>query len=264
MKLLIPTRFLSISISVAVTVSLFTYGLTSIQAEALADFSGGLGDDGPNQFRGSGGQGWIDGWSTRFSQESEGNFSFAVEKDAAFGDSVDVLRTSRGGETGFVVFKRTLDPAELDPTQEHVVSFQIRLDEFTGADDQPFLFTVAGFSQEKKISESPDNSAWCLIVSDRNKKWAIHYGGADGNLRRMDSDMSFEIGVVYAIKVFLQPNEHLFRVSISSGENFYESPQLASPSATVHSETLSFGGWVSKGGPGTFRWSLGPVKVEKN
>jgi len=224
-------------------------------ADALADFSGGLGDSTPNQFAGTAGQGWIDGWSSFFSHSPD-NFSFEVGKDA-----VNVLKISRKGDEGFARIFRILDSPESGPAAPQEVSFQIRVDEFTGSAENPFLITIMGSSQEFKKSPSPQNSVWCLVVAEREQSWAIHHGDGIDQLLRLNTKVPLEPGVVYSIKIRTRPDEQSFQVFIESATASYESPMLKSPNPSATADLISFGGWVAQNGPGDFRWSLGPVAV---
>lgn len=235
----------------------------SLHADALADFSGGIDDSSPNQFRGSSGQGWSDGWKTVFSRRSEGSFSFEIEKDSSFEGGADVLRVARNEDEGFVTLSRPLDPSEtaLDAPQE--VSFQIRLDEFTGSQEKPFFFTLAGYGQGNETGQSLGNTVWCLLVveTDQTPTWAIYHGDASGKLTLLNTKIPLEVGTVYSIKVDLLPAEHSFRVTLKSDSQFYESPSLSSMNTQGGADMLSFAGWTANNGPGKFRWSLGPVSV---
>lgn len=232
-------------------------------ADALADFSGGIGDSSANQFRGSSGQGWIDSWQTFFSQKYEGAFSFEIEKDPAFGEGVDVLHVARNEDDGFARISRTLDPSEtlLDAPQE--VSFQIRFDQFSGAEggEESFRFSLGAFSAENEKNQSPASSVWCLVVAEKTQTWAIYHRNDTGELTLLNTQISLEMETVYTVKVHLLPVEHSFRITLESNSQFYESPSLFSMSTEGAAEVLSFTGWTANNGPGNFRWSLGPVSV---
>jgi len=238
------------------------FAFSLAHGQVVADFSGGLGNQAPNEFPGSGGQGWAGGWQTTFVKGTMDQFSFSVEKDSSFVNGPDVLQVARKGDQGFARISRIVDVMETPPGGSQEVSFQVRLDEFTGSADQPFLFTLAGFSQEHEKDQIPANSNWCLIVTERDPTWAIYHGDSStGRLVRLKTDIPLEVGVVYSVKIHLQPDQGLFRVILESGSHFYESPQLSSASAVGMADLLSFTGWVAQGGPGQFRWSLGAVRV---
>ena len=231
------------------------------RADALADFSGGLGDSSPNQFPGFSGQGWSDGWQKFFSHRLEEAFSFEIEKDSSFEGGVDVLRVTRNEDDGgFVRLSRILDSSETVLKAPQEVSFQIRVDEFTGSENEPFRFSLSGINQENAKTPGPGTSCWFLFA-ELNQTWAIHHRGPDGELALLNTKIPVELGRIYSIKVHLQPAENTFSITLKSDSQFHESPTLSSMDISGVADMLAFGGWTHNNGPGKFRWSLGPVSV---
>lgn len=233
------------------------------QTEALADFSGGLGESAPNEFPGSAGQGWTEGWKTAFGKANREDFTFEIIPSASFEGNPSTLVTSRLNGLGFARISRILDSSVIDPSESHTIKFQICADVFTEAGSQPLLFTIGGTPQEK-TSAGPSESAWSLVVIETSGTWGIYYGDGSGQLLRKNTGVPLVLGTVYTITIQVFPNEKAFQVKIESPSHFFESEQLLSPNPDPRSEALSFGGWTRGNTSGTFQWSLGPVRVQKN
>ncbi len=120
------------------------------RGEVVANFSGGLGEMAPNEFPGFAGEGWADSWQKSLKGRIY-EFSFDVEKDDGFKDGSEVLRVSRLEGNWFVTLSRTLDDNSLDPSETHVIQFQVRLDEFAG---ERFLFSIGRIGERKRSTRT--------------------------------------------------------------------------------------------------------------
>jgi hypothetical protein len=237
-------------------------GLTPASGDSIADFSGGLGYEKPNQFPGSAGQGWIDGWEKSFNRSPDG-IEFEIVKDPEFGNDVDNLQISRTNSSNIVRLSRILDTSTTDLSKPHLVSFTIRADSYSNLEYNDFRFSISGVNQEFRGNLSPNNSVWSL-ASRENLTWAIYHGNEHQELASIMTPLPFAIGEIFRIRISIFPEAQKFQVSIESNAQFYESPEFlfANQDPGFPADMLVFAGWVTDDGPGDFCWTLGPVKVE--
>ena len=158
---------------------------------------------------------------------------------------------------GFVSLSRVVDPAVLDPSKPHTVSFQVRLDEFAGVEEE-FRFSIKGGTEVK--SDNSKDTVWFLLT--QNGYWYVVGAGADGELAFKNTQMKCEPQINYAVTVTVDPEKGIYSVEIENGETTYSSPEIASVAGAGKAPAeLTFAGTVQFDAGSVFSWSLGNVVV---
>lgn len=205
------------------------------QAAIIADFSGGAGNGLPDQFIGTAGEGWAGAWNTR--NGSGGTTTFTVLDTDPFGAEggnylqVDYVRTTAGGSNRSGV-ARAFDTAgspSVDLTKPYTISFEFRVDAlmgFNSSGDQiafssESTTTVGGFGTD---------APWSLLIRG-DTGWIVSngdgVGGISSNLNFSSLGLtSLSTNTIYSIKVFVDPANFGYDLTITTGGQTYRASDL--------------------------------------
>jgi len=227
----------ALSRTIAAAGVLLASAFADLNAQVVADFSGGTGTSLPDQYVGKEGDGWTRSW---YSLMSSGNITLnGVVTDSnplkSGGNYLQVTTGQTGGngsQQNTSLGRRYTNHGEVDTTKEHVISFDLRIDSWTIGSVNPGsqFIGIYGNTTASMGNNFTSSSTWMIRVfagetgNASALTWAAYDGNRDGgsyntgNLQDIGSGLAFRLGVTYSFTIINNPITGSYKVTVADGE----------------------------------------------
>lgn len=203
----------------------------NLDAQVVANFSGGTGTTGVDQWTGAAGSGWTGGWTTGASNASDVTFSGEVKSDTPLstgGGSYLSFSYARnagtsGNRAGFSrQVSTTGESAAVDLTQAYTVSFQLRFDSLTGwgqTSDQIYISMEASDAVAKtgNLGGNTTGVVWGFYIQGRSQGTRWNFADGDSSYEQLTWEIETEKVYTFQIDAFpnlASPTESFYNISI--------------------------------------------------
>lgn len=205
------------------------------EAAIVADFSGGAGSTSPTEYKGTAGDGWLAGWSSR--NGPGGTTYFQVKADTPFreGDgnylSIDYTRTSEGssGRAGVArPFSTDPDNGGIDINAPYKISFEFRVEDFGAwnSSSEQLLFSS---ELSDTIGTFGNNVPWSLWIRGDDGFSVFNGNGSGGSTRLMFSNLGLgyvQANKIYSVDVYVDPLQKGYDLTITVDGTTYRASDL--------------------------------------
>ncbi len=193
--------------------------------EARTDFSDGTGNRQPNQYPGSKGSGWSDGWSIP-SHARNITLSLQLEetpRPSHLAFDMQVGSPSQEYNNASVMRKYR------DADRPHTIRFKIQVNKAEGFDVSSDF--VGAFGGDRPRTNFTIDSTWAVRTIGKTPsdwRWAAYHGDANGGAfsgKKMEEiggwgkGMSVKIGKTYEITIKNYPKKGTYDISVSDGRD---------------------------------------------
>lgn len=203
------------------------------RSAVIADFSGGDGTTQPDQYKGVAGNGWADAWGSR--NGSGGTTTIGVENTNPFGSGgnylqLDYLRSTAGGSNRAGVARtfETGTAGGINMTSPYTISFDFRADTLTVFNTSADQFAFSSESSTTIGAFGPD-APWSLLIRG-DTGWVVTNGNGSGGVTNLNFSSlgltSLTVNTIYTIKIFIDPLNSAYDLTITTGGNTYRASDL--------------------------------------
>ncbi len=204
----------------------------SLQAQVVAEFTGGNSDEVVDGYRGMAGEGWLGGWVESRNNTTSNpliiNAGVTAANPLGTGGgnylSVDFEGSTGGANREASVNRLYGDFGTFSKDTAHTVSFLLRFDALSGSfnGSNNTIFIMDGAGNIPNTSTRWAASAWGSNVNDL--QWAFSSGAGFSNgvpqtseeHPRVLSDVFIITGAVYSFEIDVEPAQKRYRVAIEN------------------------------------------------
>jgi len=212
------------------------------QADALADFSGGVGTaSASTQFTGTAGEGWSTAWNTVETNTTITTNVLNSTPIFATDNYLSVNVDAGASASRRSALNRGLE--DVNVSSGHTISFSLRPDSLTGFDATGDFLGIFSSASAVTGSTSSSSQTWGIIIDGSSKKIAFRDGENNGaaatGVSYIETGLNLTAGVTYD-----------FTLSIDVENSQWQGTVTSSASESYVSETMSFRN--TSGGLGNF------------